>query len=493
MHPLSDKDLDRLSREAADQYDVEQNTSGWEKLQHMLNKHLPETGKKERSRFLLLLWLFALLSGGGLLWILTIDKDSNLLTRTEQTSKATLPVDQNKETLPPLDNTVSKKDNPNTKTDNPEKPHSEPKTVDATKSDLTRTNPGELTIEKQTPASDVTPEKKILNQKESAKNVRQKSFLQSRNRNTHPEQINAGKADRQTNSKFDQGTKSSIPSNNKASGKPAAENTIAGTDKQQKEDISAPETSSSSPVGRDEKKIPSAADETPIEADNAAIPDSAATPEKKSVAKVKTAFNKGLELGLVGSPDMSNVKFSHTDNIGFSAGVQIGYRFSKRLSVNTGLLYTGKNYTTRGRDFTPPKGTWLDNVLLEEVEGNCFMFDIPLNIRYDLNTGNKHRYFVSTGLSTYLMKNEHYDYYYRYANGSTGNRYRSHASTERYWFSILNFSAGFEKSLSKKVSLQVEPYFKIPLQGVGYGNLQLNSYGMFFSLKYKPAFGSAKK
>lgn len=65
MHPFSDKDIDRLSREAAEQFDVEQNTSGWEKLEQKLNKQLPQKDKRERWRFLFFICLFALLSCGG--------------------------------------------------------------------------------------------------------------------------------------------------------------------------------------------------------------------------------------------------------------------------------------------------------------------------------------------------------------------------------------------------------------------------------------------
>jgi hypothetical protein len=82
------------------------------------------------------------------------------------------------------------------------------------------------------------------------------------------------------------------------------------------------------------------------------------------------------------------------------------------------------------------------------------------------------------------MKKENYDYYYQYANGSPGHRYRSYPSTERHWFSILNLSGGFEKKISKWFSIQAEPYLKIPLTGVGYGNIELSSYGIYFSLKF---------
>ncbi len=66
MPLLNDNDLDRLSREAADQYDVEQTTSGWEALEQRLDKELPQDRRRRR---LLLWWLLAgVLLLGGALW-----------------------------------------------------------------------------------------------------------------------------------------------------------------------------------------------------------------------------------------------------------------------------------------------------------------------------------------------------------------------------------------------------------------------------------------
>ncbi|MBO9636219.1 MAG: hypothetical protein J7578_24165, partial [Chitinophagaceae bacterium] len=66
MPLLNDNDLDRLSREAADQYDVEQGTSGWETLERRLDAELPQDRRKRR---LLLWWLLAgMLLLGGALW-----------------------------------------------------------------------------------------------------------------------------------------------------------------------------------------------------------------------------------------------------------------------------------------------------------------------------------------------------------------------------------------------------------------------------------------
>src|SRR5688572_11081322 len=78
MYPLNDKDLDRLSRDAAEHYDVESSTSGWERLESRLDKELPEK-KKDRRRFLFWLFLVGLLTGGGLIYMLGgAPRDNNL-------------------------------------------------------------------------------------------------------------------------------------------------------------------------------------------------------------------------------------------------------------------------------------------------------------------------------------------------------------------------------------------------------------------------------
>lgn len=179
---------------------------------------------------------------------------------------------------------------------------------------------------------------------------------------------------------------------------------------------------------------------------------------------------------------MSNVKFTNMDKIGYNVGLQVGYRITDHWSVNTGLLYTRKNYTVAGKDWT--KTGWWRYTDMHSVEGYCKMFEIPLNVRYDIAVNKKQRWFAGTGASSYIMKSEYYNYDYTY-NGARGQADWTRDSTSSYLFSILNISAGFEQTLSTRFSLQAEPYFKIPLKGLGYGKLNLNSYGINFSVKYK--------
>jgi Outer membrane protein beta-barrel domain len=163
----------------------------------------------------------------------------------------------------------------------------------------------------------------------------------------------------------------------------------------------------------------------------------------------------------------------------------VEYQLSKKFSLQAGLIYTKKNYKMNGEDYHPPKGTWLDYVKLEDVTGNCTMLDIPINARFNAVRKKSSNIFFSAGLSSYLMSEENYSFFYHYSGVPT-TRERTYDANSEYLFSILNISAGYEKKLSRAFSLQVEPFFKQSLTGVGFGEISLNSTGVYFSLRYNP-------
>lgn len=207
--------------------------------------------------------------------------------------------------------------------------------------------------------------------------------------------------------------------------------------------------------------------------------------DKKENKKQSPTLKNRWEFGLAFAPDVSTVKFTHTKDPGTNIGLTIGYNLSKHFQLQTGVFYTSKNYKTYGKDYHPPKGYWTDYVKLETVTGECDMWDIPLNIRYNIAPQQSSKFFASAGLSSYLMRKEDYDFFYYY-NGNPVSRFRSYYTDNRHWFSVLNLSVGYERQVGKCVSLQAEPFFKQPLKGVGFGSIKLNSTGIYFSVKYKP-------
>jgi hypothetical protein len=203
--------------------------------------------------------------------------------------------------------------------------------------------------------------------------------------------------------------------------------------------------------------------------------------EKAGKNKVNTKWT----LAATYAPDISTVNFTHLQPIGLNLGLMLEYSLSKKFSLQTGLIYTRKNYKMKGEDYHPPKGYWTDYVNLEDVTGNCSMLDIPINLRFNAVRKKSSNIFFSAGLSTYLMKEENYSFYY-YWSGTPATRVRSYDANSEYLFSILNLSAGYEKKLNNSFSLQVEPFFKESLTGVGFGKIDLNSMGVYFSVRYNP-------
>ena len=112
------------------------------------------------------------------------------------------------------------------------------------------------------------------------------------------------------------------------------------------------------------------------------------------------------------------------------------------------------------------------------------MWELPLLARYTFNPASKSPFFVSAGMSSYFMKKQQYEYSYKTNMGSM-NASWTNDSTFNHVFSILDLSAGVEKRIGKHMNFQVEPYARIPLGGVGFGNIRLSSFGVNLTVQYR--------
>lgn len=225
----------------------------------------------------------------------------------------------------------------------------------------------------------------------------------------------------------------------------------------------------------------------PIVAKNLPAQDSALAniKKKKDQSPSKTRF---FEAGILAGEDESNVRFKTNSRAGFNLGLLLGYSFSKRWSVTSGLIYTWKNYMADGKDYHAPKDHFVNSpgVVLQQAASTCSMLDIPINVRFNLSVKDRSKLFLTTGISSYVMLREVYTFY----GTDSGTAFKRGLDGDEvlkkgFWFSILNLSIGYEKNISKRLSFQAEPYVKIPLQGIGFGKVQMNSYGINFALKMK--------
>ncbi|MFZ1799424.1 MAG: outer membrane beta-barrel protein [Chitinophagaceae bacterium] len=188
-------------------------------------------------------------------------------------------------------------------------------------------------------------------------------------------------------------------------------------------------------------------------------------------------------IGITANTDASFIKNQQTSKVGYGGGIVAGYHLKNGFSIQTGLSLDKKNYYTKAKYFDTKRLSYFQSgdVTLNYANGNCTMWEIPVNISYDFKGGNKIKLFVTAGVSSYLMKNENYKFNYnssRYTYDSAFNYPRS----SKDFLSILNLGAGANIQAGKNILIQVQPYFKVPLKGVGIGNLSLKSAGLNISV-----------
>ncbi len=465
MYPLSDNELDRLSRDASDQFDVPQKTSGWEVLEEKLNREMPLMEKQKRRRFLFLLLFFVIAGGAGISGIILWNPNnpSSLLPNTNGSD--------------PGSAQTTAKDRKSNHPDINEKSNAEKVLNPEFKPGI---NPESLPSETTPPtANDAEFHSENTEKTEIGKNPSEPPALTTErdSDNNHFRPGHKNKI-RTTNP----ATPDLIPAKSKNFTKsPAPDPGISGSDllimTHSYNRYLIPLTIAA-PINSSSLLNPDSIHYREVFNEVKPLP---ATP----LAKLKPVQSeKGFQLGIVAAPDKTNVGSTRTKETGFNYGAIASYRFTKRWSLNTGFIYTRKIYSATGRDYKPPKDYWTYNVNLGTVNGDCYMFDIPFNLRYDLMRKTKTSVFANTGLSTYLMRKETYDYHYTY-NGVYASQERTYKTNKVQLFSVINASVGIEQAINRKWSLQLEPYIKIPAKGLGFGSIKLNSYGAYLSLRYK--------
>lgn len=202
----------------------------------------------------------------------------------------------------------------------------------------------------------------------------------------------------------------------------------------------------------------------------------------KPVIRIPRQKDNYFYAQLMVAPDLTAVKFQRFSGTGSSIGILAGYRINRRLHIEAGAYWEKKLYYTEGKYFDKSKlGPYWTNADILSADGNCRMITIPLNIRYNISDNAKRDWFVAAGSSSYLMNREYYDLSYMY-NGQQRDRGYESKEASQSWMTVINLSAGYERKIWKSYQFRVEPYYRLPLAGVGKGSLSLNSAGIYIGI-----------
>lgn len=467
------EEFDKKIREAADHHHPTYDEKAWGQMEKLLDKHLPEE-KDDRRRYFFFLLLFLLLGGGA--WFFfgqgfgNRNKEQTTAVQTTSTINQQKPdgADQNSGHITNTTNTK------------PAEPNNEiPAAVQI--NDGTTLSPAKKEDVQVAgiPAVNVTDKTGSTVNKTAGKN-----FLPTRpvDHTTVPVKDDAkiAKADRPvTTSITPAAVEGAEPKNPADPATPVKDNNA-------KDPVPAANAEGTKHKDIAEKPQPVPAAKTDAKkADEKNI-----TKKTKPVTPKKSAFFISVSAG----PDISFTGNDKPGKMKLAAGAGIGYTFKEKFTLRTGFYSGRKIYTSSPGEYNPPDIFYTYYPNLQKVEADCKVYEIPLLLSYNFGQKGKHSWFASAGASTILMKRETYNYYYKYyPTGPTVQREYTSYNENKHFFSVATLSAGYQRTIGKNISLTAEPYFKLPLSGLGYGKVKLNSAGVLFSLSVKPFQKADKK
>lgn len=215
---------------------------------------------------------------------------------------------------------------------------------------------------------------------------------------------------------------------------------------------------------------------------------------KKRPGLVLTSFNpgstnkpqtssRGFYIGVTGGIGFTNIKSQEMSRAGANYGLVAGWRFNDRISVETGLLRSNKNYETSGQYFSMKNmtGAMPPDMKLMDVKSTTDLLQVPVHFRYDVINKSQHRLFGSAGFSSYVLFRED-NRYHTMHNGTEGMMYSTYKNRRSYIAGSFDLAIGYEKRIGKQSSLRISPYTQLPLKGMGMGELQLTTAGVRLAL-----------
>ena len=194
-----------------------------------------------------------------------------------------------------------------------------------------------------------------------------------------------------------------------------------------------------------------------------------------------------LTLSVLAAPDVTSSKTSVGTKISSNLGVLLSYPLGKQLSISSGAVFARKLYDYGGGprpEYSIAAGSW-------ELNADCYVIDVPVNVNYQVLKKRDYIVSINSGLSSYFMLKEKYNYRSTDLNGVEQRTAIEINNQNQHIFGIANFSISIDRKVSDKVSVGIQPFLKVPLTGIGNYDYYLRSKGVAVSLSIKP-FGVKK-
>lgn len=181
-------------------------------------------------------------------------------------------------------------------------------------------------------------------------------------------------------------------------------------------------------------------------------------------------------------------------------GIMADYQVAKRFNISAGAVYTQKRIdleeslsiadVTNAFNPNTSEEAWVKK---NKTQINWQLIDLPIHLRYNAIETERNKWFVSAGTSNYFFLKEKYesDYTVSYQDIYDPRLTRTQEVVSQretqsaiQLFATINVSAGLETSLGKHLTLQVEPYWKIPVRSLGSEGVFVQTGGLLTRINF---------
>ncbi len=194
----------------------------------------------------------------------------------------------------------------------------------------------------------------------------------------------------------------------------------------------------------------------------------------ENVPELQVRKRVKISLAVVTAPDLNGVNSLSGSQLGVNGGLLLNLDFRK-WRFTTGVTYASKPYQA---NYNPQAGAYGDYGYgarqLRHIDADCKVLDIPLNVSFQFFARGKNGLSVGSGLSSYIMLRERYSFTY---TDYTEQSYAV-ANRNKHLAGVLNLNVTYQRRLNDKFGLLVQPYYKVPLTGIGNEGIDLRSAGV---------------
>lgn len=202
---------------------------------------------------------------------------------------------------------------------------------------------------------------------------------------------------------------------------------------------------------------------------------------QKGPGRQNSGFRPQYAISVLASTDLNGVNSAFQQSqVGGNFGALFSMNFSPKWTLTTGAMYDVKPYLT---NFSNYHTNYHFKEAPTSVNANCRMLDIPINVSYQVYKQRANKISIGTGLSSYFMLRE--DYQFNYSDPyETGPSHYSVVNKNHNILSVLNLDATYTHQINPKMGVSIQPYMKVPLSDVGASEVRLRSAGIALGLSW---------